>query len=649
MFCGTSLPSDKGYTVGVIGAGVAGLQQARALRAQGIACLVFDKAPRPGGLWRENYASYRVQVPTQLYEFPDFPIRRQSVCADVCAQEYMDGADVQAYIESYVKEFDLEPLLRLDTAVVRIERRADGQPGWTFYLKTGKGVSSSLNFDYAIVASGMYAHPRRCSARLRASPLLRSSRASLASPPTAPCSVRRYSTPPNMPDLPGAKAFEAAGGKIVHSSQFTQSAIAAGKHVIVIGAAKSAQDVTIEVAKVAGAARATMVFREAHWGTPRHILGFIPFQYIFLSRFGQFLISVYAGPYPYGAPGWLLYAHYALSGLVGLVLKVVELIVAFQLGHYGEHRPENQIVVDFYGARPTVRPRAQPRARARHCRFLQQRLPPCAECDVRALPTAHPRPHPSAPALSLRPLARSLASSLPRARAGYGHLPKPEFYALRSQQAFDNVRGHVSQLEAGKAVITTRPLTGCLASGAAAPAELSVQCDLIVCATGYKKTYQYLPAAERGALKIEADGLYLYRNMFAPDVPGLAFCGAEIATISNIMTHAIQAEYIARVVAGSLALPDAAAQWAEIEAVKAWKRSWMPQTSSRAALVLLHQTHYHDALLSDMGQGWARKCDPLSTALLPYQPRDYDGVIGHASGRAADAHVLKEVRVQPLL
>lgn len=35
----------------------------------------------------------------------------------------------------------------------------------------------------------------------------------------------------------------------------------------------------------------------------------------------------------------------------------------------------------------------------------------------------------------------------------------------------------------------------------------------------------------------------------------------------------------------------------QVSAVKAWKRAWMPETPSRASLVLLHQVHFADALL----------------------------------------------------
>lgn len=42
------------------------------------------------------------------------------------------------------------------------------------------------------------------------------------------------------------------------------------------------------------------------------------------------------------------------------------------------------------------------------------------------------------------------------------------------------------------------------------------------------------------ALNVEEDGLYLYRHMLPPSVPGLAFVGSEVATASSITTSALQ-------------------------------------------------------------------------------------------------------------
>ena len=58
--------------IAVIGAGVAGLQVANLLTQSGMKVTVFEKANNVGGVWRENYADFGLQVPKELYEFPGF-------------------------------------------------------------------------------------------------------------------------------------------------------------------------------------------------------------------------------------------------------------------------------------------------------------------------------------------------------------------------------------------------------------------------------------------------------------------------------------------------------------------------------------------------------------------------------------------------
>ena len=37
-------------------------------------------------------------------------------------------------------------------------------------------------------------------------------------------------------------------------------------------------------------AKSTLLFRNAHWGTPRLIAGLIPFKFVFTGRLGQALV-----------------------------------------------------------------------------------------------------------------------------------------------------------------------------------------------------------------------------------------------------------------------------------------------------------------------------------------------------------------------
>ncbi|CAE8626880.1 unnamed protein product, partial [Polarella glacialis] len=242
-------------SVGVIGAGVAGLQMARACLAHGLKVTVFDKAPKVGGLWQSNYHSYGVQVPKEFYEFPDFP-------SPLAAGDYPTGAQTQAYIESYAQEFKLLPHIKLKHSVVALEQRAKGQKGFVFIYKTETGADQAEEFDFAVVASGMYSQVR------------------------------------NMPDWAASKG--GFGGDVIHSSQYLEQATAKGKKVLVIGCGKSAIDIVVSVSEVSKEPP-TLLFRNAHWCTPRLIAGFIPFQYVFLSRFGQGLVSWYKGPFPDGA------------------------------------------------------------------------------------------------------------------------------------------------------------------------------------------------------------------------------------------------------------------------------------------------------------------------------------------------------------
>lgn len=156
----------------------------------------------------------------------------------------------------------------------------------------------------------------------------------------------------------------------------------------------------------------------------------------------------------------------------------------------------------------------------------------------------------------------------------------------------------------------------------------ALEADLIIFATGFQKDYSYFPADLQSKLGIENDGLYLWRHTLHPQVPGLAFVGSELATISNISTYGLQSAWLGKVWTGDIELPSKEAMEDEIQQMKNWKRSWMPSTASRASLVLLHQTHFHDILLKDMGVNHLRKMpNVLAEAFMPYQPQDYNGIV----------------------
>jgi len=496
-------------SVGVIGAGVAGLQMARACKEYGLEVTVFERAPNVGGLWRENYNGYGVQVPKQFYEFPDFPFQA------VKFGDFPTGAQTQQYIEDYAKHFDVLKFVKLKTSVKELKARADGKKGWTFVVQEEGGQEREEGFDFAVVCTGM------------------------------------YSAPKNMPTYEGGDKFD---GKVIHSSEYLSQDLAKGKKVVVVGGCKSAIDITVDSSKVA-AEPPVQVFRNGHWSTPRLIAGLIPFQYVFLSRLGQALVSWYKGVWPAGGSCCCVLFSWLLFPIMWVAFRLVELIFAIQRCHFGRHWPSLDVVSDFYG---------------------------------------------------------------------FAHVLDTEWVSCRRSGKIVTLKDEIARLEPGKVV---------LASGKELPAEL------VVCATGFKKTYDYLPKEAKADLGPEPDGLYLYRHFLPAKVRDLsiAFCGCEVATISNIMTHGLLAEYICRVLKGLVQLPTEEQMRDECEVVKKWKRHWMPETSSRANLVLLHQIHYHDQLLRDLGESPGRKCCFLSELFCPYGPSDYNGIIGTAKDKVVAA------------
>jgi cation diffusion facilitator CzcD-associated flavoprotein CzcO len=484
----------------VIGAGVAGLQAIRALRGRGLPVTAFEATASVGGLWVKNYANFGVQVPKQLYEFQDFPM------TSVERGEYATGPQVQSYIEDYASSFGLFDSIQFQSRVVSATKVRDGKSAWRLVVEQD-GKEKVKEFDFLVVACGLYSGLNK-----------------------------------RLPDISGLQ--DRFHGELVHSCDFSDASIARNKRTVVIGGGKSAVDCAVEAAR-AGATSVTVLQREAHWPTPRKIAGLIPFQYIFLSRFGTALVSAHHGTFP-GGSGRLVNAFRDTVGpyVAWPIFRAVQELFAIQFGLRGDLRPRTDIVADFY--------------------------------DV---------------ALVLN----------------------SDFQKLRKDNEAVKVQlGEIRELKAdGKALL--------LSDGT------SVEADLIVAATGYEQHFDFFDDRSRNELDVQSDGLYLHRYVLPEKVPNLAFVG-YVAAISNISTYGLQAEWLARYLTGDLvsgSIPNPK----EIEERKAWARSWMPDTSNRGMLVLLHQTHYHDQLLRDMGENPSRK-GGIAEYIMPYEPADYNGIMG---------------------
>jgi hypothetical protein len=214
----------------IIGGGVSGLQTADILSKNGHECHIFESESAPGGVWRENYDGYGLQVPSELYEFCNLRTMLKN-------GSFPNGYNVNEYIKRFIVHCQLQErcTFHFNESVENISFVNQ----WN--IQTNQ---SSYSFDYCVICTGMY----------------------------------------NNPQIPS----EFDGMNVVHSSTFKDASITRDKNVAVIGGGKSAIDCAVSCSKHAKSV--TIITREMHWPVPRYILGFIPFKWGTYSRLGHFLL-----------------------------------------------------------------------------------------------------------------------------------------------------------------------------------------------------------------------------------------------------------------------------------------------------------------------------------------------------------------------
>ena len=147
------------------------------------------------------------------------------------------------------------------------------------------------------------------------------------------------------------------------------------------------------------------------------------------------------------------------------------------------------------------------------------------------------------------------------------------------------------------------------------------EADVVIVGTGFQKTYDLFAEGVRQRLDICTDGLWLYRNIIPVGVKRLAFIGSEISTFNNILTHNLQSQWLAHNLECDT-LPNATTMNEDIEKERTWKRSWMADTPSRASLLQLHMTKYHDILMHDCNRSLVK--NKWYQWVLPITARDYN-------------------------
>ncbi len=204
-------------TVGVLGAGVAGIAVGMAMRAAGIEDVVlYDRNDDVGGLWHTtDYPGLCCDIPSHLFSYTADPNPAWS-------HRYATGAEIAAYLQSCADRWGLRERTRFATTVERA----------SFDVAAGEWVLE--------LADGGTARHR----------VLVSATGGL--------------TAPSIPRLDGLDRFE---GTWWHASRWRHDVPLAGRSVAVVGSAASAVQVVPAVADVAGSV--TVYARTPNWVVPR--------------------------------------------------------------------------------------------------------------------------------------------------------------------------------------------------------------------------------------------------------------------------------------------------------------------------------------------------------------------------------------------
>ncbi|MGV9867552.1 flavin-containing monooxygenase [Rhodococcus koreensis] len=185
---------DREIEVLIVGAGQAGLMTAAYLKYFGVAALVIDKHDRVGDNWRKRYASLNLHNTINMNHFPllRFPEHYP---------QYLPKDVLGEWLETYSRYLDLD--IWASTDFVGAEYDTVGKK-WAATVTTANGEQRVLNPKHIVLATG------------------------------------GIGGKPNIPNLPGLADF---AGKVMHSSEFTESDGFAGKKALVIGMGSSAHDI----------------------------------------------------------------------------------------------------------------------------------------------------------------------------------------------------------------------------------------------------------------------------------------------------------------------------------------------------------------------------------------------------------------------
>ena len=203
----------------IIGAGIAGVGTAAALKHLGIRHTVIDRNPAVGGVWLSNaYPGVGVDTPTSLYSYSFTRPRAWE-------RYYAKGPEILAYVQQTARDAGIEDNIRLRTEVTGADWDDEAKI-WRVHTRSETGEVESLEATAIVSCVGVFHRPK-------------------------------------VPAVPGMEKFT---GPLFHSSRWDHSVDLRGKTVAVIGTGATSVQI---VPEIAGTAKRVLVFqRSPQWVIP---------------------------------------------------------------------------------------------------------------------------------------------------------------------------------------------------------------------------------------------------------------------------------------------------------------------------------------------------------------------------------------------
>ena len=207
--------SQRDPRFAIIGAGMSGILSAIQLRQAGYEdFLIYEKASRLGGTWRENtYPGIACDIPSHLYSYSFAPNPAWSHC-------FSPGAEIQAYFEKIARDYEVGPRIRYGTEITHCEF-SNGR----WHLANSEGKLDEV--DVVIAATGVLHHP-------------------------------------SFPDIAGLEDFQ---GAAFHSARWDPEVPLDGRRVGIVGTGSSGVQITS--ALVDRVERLHLFQRTAQWIMPQ--------------------------------------------------------------------------------------------------------------------------------------------------------------------------------------------------------------------------------------------------------------------------------------------------------------------------------------------------------------------------------------------